>query len=206
MAIKILATEEPPRVTSSLAIPKLDKEKPVELSQETLLKLYTLVETFLLLNPKPSDIQVHSLALALGLTHEFLESLIYEMFAEVLADDQEGSPEEVGEIEPTVSLLDLDEDDLDGLGEDSDDFGFGSDDLDSLDSPDESEDLAEDIMQDSVDPVQVYAADAFGEAAGKDGSPDMEQLGEENSLKEALDHYGPVDFQQVQETLKKDES
>lgn len=43
-----------------------------------------LIVLFLELNPKPADAQVHSLAAALGMDKETLESIIYQMLGEVV--------------------------------------------------------------------------------------------------------------------------
>lgn len=43
-----------------------------------------LIKLFLELNPKPSDQQVHALALALGVDKEYLESVFYSMLSKNL--------------------------------------------------------------------------------------------------------------------------
>lgn len=50
------------------------------MDQEQLLK--TVIDAFLKANPDPSDDQFHALAAALGVDHEYLESISYAMLAE----------------------------------------------------------------------------------------------------------------------------
>jgi hypothetical protein len=66
---------------------------------ETQSKLYTLVESFLLLNPEPSDDQVHMLAQSINMDYEQLEAIVYKFFAQVLEelDDPVTASDSVGE-------------------------------------------------------------------------------------------------------------
>lgn len=53
---------------------------------------YDLLVSFFRLNPSPTDEQVHSLAAALGVDHEDLEAMIYEILS-IMMEDQDLSEE-----------------------------------------------------------------------------------------------------------------
>lgn len=55
--------------------------------------LKELISLFLKINPTPSDQQFHALAAAIGVDHEFLESISYEMLAEDQTNEGQVEPE-----------------------------------------------------------------------------------------------------------------
>lgn len=63
-----------------------------------------LLVEFLALNPQPSDKQVHSLADAIGVDKETLETQIYAITAELLSAQGVLPAEETPEVIPTLEV------------------------------------------------------------------------------------------------------
>jgi hypothetical protein len=73
--------------------------------------LKELITLFLKINPKPSDQQFHALAESIGVDHESLESVSYQMLAE---DDAQQSPLQASNPTPPEDSLSEQQQVLDG--------------------------------------------------------------------------------------------
>lgn len=72
----------------------------VEITPDKKEAFYSLVESFLLINPSPSDEHMHMLATAVGMDPETFEQLVYQMFGQLLDEEaDEGSPLESPTVE-----------------------------------------------------------------------------------------------------------
>lgn len=123
--------------------------------------LYQLVEAFFRLNDSPSDEQMHSLASALGMDPESLESHIYEFFSDVLEGSEGetlGDPDEYGEED-----------------EDEDDGPYDLH-LTTLESADADGRAAENNGRPDLE--QFGQSDVYKEASEHDGAPDEELIEE----------------------------
>lgn len=175
----------------------------VQLSEEQQAAFYSFVESFLLLNPSPSDEQVHTLATAVGLDPETFEQLLYKFFGDLLKP----TPVE-SEVDPALDEPDEQTWDVDGSEE--------PDDIESDATLDD--DLPEDIPEhlqasfldransakkqglfdvndlEVVDEPSVTAADQTNRSAEDDGQPDLEtEEGYVDPLKDASESDGSVD-------------
>lgn len=72
------------------------------LTDERVSQLYSLIESFLIFNPEPSDEQVHLLAAAAGLSKEELEQYLFKFFGQVI-EDEEDEEAAVDPAEPSES-------------------------------------------------------------------------------------------------------
>jgi hypothetical protein len=164
MPINILATTSSPPPRKVLASVEDEDSRAL---------LYQLLEAFLRLNDSPSDEQMHSLASALGMDSEALESTIYSLFADVLDHSSD--------------------DTKDSITFDDSDF----DDNDVLEDPDVTE------VDDGTELIhfQVEGSDPDGKAAENDGTPDLEQLGQPDAYKEASELNGAPDEELLDELL-----
>lgn len=87
MPIKQLKTISMARVTAA--------DQAIEMPAEKQGAFYSLVESFLLLNPSPSDEHIHQLASAVGMDPETFEQLLYKLFGSVLHPKGGSEPEEI---------------------------------------------------------------------------------------------------------------
>ena len=74
-------TDEPDDITDGL----LDDEDEEEVDS-----LDMFLVSFFLRNPEPSDVQIHTLALLVGMTPASLEERIYSLLAEFIDEDEDG--------------------------------------------------------------------------------------------------------------------
>lgn len=176
MPITVLPTISMSRVTAEDADIQLPADK-----QEA---FYSLIESFLLLNPSPSDEHMHGLASAVGIDPETFEALIYKFFGSVI--NQQG--------------------DLLSDAEDSEDAS----DLEEVVDENAHADLMARLTSSNVDDSTmnlfdtddlITSSDADGQAASEDGVFDQELLGMEDTLKDAADSDGAIDEEQLEENL-----
>ena len=185
-------------------------DQGIELPAEQQAAFYTLMESFLLLNPSPSDDQMHQLTTSTGMDPETFEQLVYQCFGSLL------HPDASAEQDDEEVLSDADE------PEEEDDLLSDEGGSELLTDAHEHEDLmsrlvASNVDDNTADPVNrdlfnlndlepIEASDPDGRAAENDGIPDPELLGGEDPLKEASESDGAVDEELVQETLDNMES
>ena len=167
------------KVSTTSSSLKKGRVNALTLTSEQKAKLYTLIEAFLLFNPRPTDEQVHLLAKSVGMDHEELERVLYEFFAEVLET-------EVAESEDVVDHTDV----PGAPGPTPEVFGY--------------QDPLIITNADFDESINLRAGDDLGDAASIDGAPDMEQLGEPDPLKEASEHDGAPDVEQMRQILNKE--
>lgn len=152
---------------------------PLNLDDETKSKLYSLIEAFLLFTDKPSDEQVHHLAVAIGLTPEQLEGVIYEFFSETLEDDSTLVESDFTDSE----ILEEDEEDIDASSI------FNEDDI-----------VESELCEDSP----IKAGDELSDASENDGEPDLETDVDSDPMKENTEQDGAPDTEQIKENLGKE--
>lgn len=186
--IKQLKTTSLSRIPASDSVPELDTEKQGA--------FYSLMESFLILNPSPTDEQVHNLTTSVGMDPETFEHLTYKFFGGVLHPTQE--PEEDSEFLSDGEDLQC-EDDPDSELLSDDEYEDDEDGLMSRITSGKEKNLINHQLFDTSDIVE--ASDADGRAADNDGEPDAEVLGEEDPLKEASEADGAVDEEVLQEAL-----
>ena len=171
--------------TTSVMQSSINADADIQLDDEKQAAFYSLMESFLSLNPTPTDEHIHMLATSVGMEPETFEQLIYKFFGSVLhpKDAAEAFLED-DEEEPIDDALHASL--MDRIGaSNSDDNTFGR--------------VINKQIFDVKDIEPIEAADFDGEAAETDGAPDMEVFGEKDPLKEASENDGAPDEELIQE-------
>jgi hypothetical protein len=192
MPITVLETISKSRITASDQAIGLDEGKQAA--------FYSLMESFLLLNPSPSDEHIHMLAEATGMDPETFEQLIYQSFGSLLHPPGD---EDVGKTSDSEVLSDpISNEGGDELLTDVHEHEGLMARLTASNVDDNTADPVNKNLFDLNDIEPITASDPDGRAAEDDGVEDPELLGGEDPLKEASDADGAVDEELVEELLE----
>lgn len=192
MPITVLKTISVSRITAANASPALEDEKQSA--------FYSLMESFLLLNPTPSDEQVHQLATSVGMDPETFESLIYKFFGDMVKHDEDAHGGDFNADQDLLADFGDEAEDEDTEAEEFLDEGDAQDDDNTVTASNVDDMPMNKQMFDTNDIEPIEAADQDGKAADEDGIPDPELLGGEDPIKEGSESDGAVDEEVLQET------